>query len=83
MVNVNVHMEVKKTTEVKIRRVNKEEQNEESYDVLSIAPEVDIFLHPMQTEALMKMLEDFKANDYMQTITQCDIPVQDYNCSEF
>lgn len=76
-------MEVKKSVETKIRRVNKEEQGEESYDVLSIAPEVDIFLHPMQTEALMKMLEDFKENNYMETITQCDAPVPEYNCSEF
>lgn len=76
-------MEVKKTVETKIRRVNKEEQGEESYDVLSIAPEVDIFLHPMQTEALMKMLEDFKENNYMETITQCDAPIQTIDCSEF
>ena len=80
MISVNIHKEVHQETETNIVRHTRKD---EVYDVLTLAPEVDIFLHPMQTEALMRMLEEFKANNYTSTTTQCTIPELHIECTEF
>ena len=74
-IQVMSHLNSEKTITHFIKR--RKTDKGEDYDVLEIADDVTIFLHPDQTKGLLAALKQFEEGDHHDIIVAVDIPVKE------
>ena len=72
-VNAHLNNETTITHYIKRRKTDKGED----YDVLEIANDITIFLHPDQTKGLLSALKQFEEGEHNDIIVAVDIPIKE------